>query len=101
MSLSSVQAVASLGTRKFKNRGRLRLLKTPQSNNIIGLKRKNNYAASEARILAHIFAVFCVTTTWNHQICGFYNNVVQLETSGTQFIFRVLRPQLYDVKEMQ
>ena len=30
------------------------------------LKSINNRAARAARILAHIFAVLCLTTTWNH-----------------------------------
>ena len=37
--------------------------KTSQNNDIIGQKSINNRAARAARIIAHIFAVLCMTTT--------------------------------------
>jgi len=41
---------------------------TPQNNDIIGSKIRNNRAARAAQILANIFEILCTTTTWNHQI---------------------------------
>ena len=88
-----------LGTLRSTTRWSTR---TPRNKNIIGLMRKNNRAAREARILAQIRAVLCTTTTWNHQIWDFDDNVsVQMWTFGSlfllwncsyQFIFRILRP---------
>jgi len=42
---------------KYKQRRRLRTTTTPESNDLIGLMRKNNHAARPTRTLVHFFAV--------------------------------------------
>ena len=47
---------------------------TPQINDFIGWKRKNNRAERAAGFLLHFFDVFCQMTTWNFHIWGSDDN---------------------------
>ena len=88
---STFKTYAMLDTRELKQ---WRWRRQRKRHKTIGLMSKNNRSARAFYILVHFFAVLCKTTTWNDQILGFLENVVEHTTVNFSFSFLTWTPFL-------